>query len=61
MVGGSLQDFEDLGEEILRNMNTAVLVVDADACVARCNDAAAAILGREPTDYRTFIRKFAAT
>jgi PAS domain S-box-containing protein len=29
-------------------MNTAVLVVDADGCVARCNDAAAAILGRDP-------------
>ncbi|MBW2270105.1 MAG: PAS domain-containing protein [Deltaproteobacteria bacterium] len=29
-------------------MNTAVLVVDADSHVVRCNDAAAAILGRAP-------------
>ncbi len=44
-MGGPLDSFDDLGEVILRNMNTAMLVVDAEGRVARCNEAAATILG----------------
>ena len=45
-----IRDLERFNEDVIRNMNSAVLVMDPEGCVAACNASAAQILGRSEAD-----------
>ena len=45
-----IRDLERFNEDVIRNMNSAVLVVDPEGVISVCNGAAAQILGRVEDD-----------
>ncbi len=45
-----IRDLERFNEDVIRNMNSAVLVMDPAGCVTACNTIAAQILGRAEED-----------
>jgi PAS domain S-box-containing protein len=47
-----LRDLERYNDHILQNMNSALLVVDAEARITACNPAAERILGRQAAELR---------